>query len=311
MKNPSGSAQSSSILHTGDFRAIPDQLRHPSLLQRPIQTLFLDTTYLDPKYVFPPQALVLDAVQTLCRDLAGLGDERKGTSSVDPLVSPSTRTMLQRWLLGEKADSITKPTASPIPPKEKTLFLVGTYSIGKERVIKAVAHSLGSKVWASPEKRRTLDWLEDDSLSSLLTPDPTEASVHCCGMGDLKEDFLTEYLSAQSCKGPDYTRLVAFRPTGWTFSSSKTGTDETTDQVVLRPKRLNHKVWVYPVPYSEHSSFRELQGFIQSIHISKIIPTVGMNSPKSRERMNYWLDLWQGEKAKHGLSPLPETLTYW
>ncbi|RKP14001.1 beta-lactamase-like protein [Piptocephalis cylindrospora] len=248
------------ILHTGDFRAIPDQIRHPSLRNRLLHTLFLDTTYLDPKYTFPPQTLVLEEIQR----------------------SYSSR--------------------------EKTLFLVGTYSIGKERVIKAVAQALGSKVWASGEKRRILGWLQDDTLSSLLTTDPTEAQVHCCGMWDLKEEALAEYLSAHVLKGTGYTRLVAFRPTGWTFSPPKGRGEQTPDRVVLQAKRLTPQVWIYPVPYSEHSSFRELQGFIRSIQVERVIPTVGVSSPQTRKRMTYWLGRWKEDKAKNGLSPLPDPL---
>jgi hypothetical protein len=45
-------------LHTGDFRAAPKMCFHPQIIQPanpPIDILYLDTTYLDPRYAFPAQ----------------------------------------------------------------------------------------------------------------------------------------------------------------------------------------------------------------------------------------------------------------
>ena len=48
-------------LHVGDFRYEPRMAAHPAIRSLPlrgraIDLLYLDTTYCDPKYTFPPQA---------------------------------------------------------------------------------------------------------------------------------------------------------------------------------------------------------------------------------------------------------------
>ncbi|XP_062185777.1 DNA cross-link repair protein SNM1 [Phragmites australis] len=49
-------------LHTGDFRASKSMQLHPLLQRGRINLLYLDTTYCNPKYKFPPQEDVIDFV---------------------------------------------------------------------------------------------------------------------------------------------------------------------------------------------------------------------------------------------------------
>ncbi|KAL6650684.1 hypothetical protein ACP70R_009609 [Stipagrostis hirtigluma subsp. patula] len=49
-------------LHTGDFRASKSMQLHPLLQRSRLHLLYLDTTYCNPKYKFPPQEDVIDFV---------------------------------------------------------------------------------------------------------------------------------------------------------------------------------------------------------------------------------------------------------
>ncbi|PUZ46965.1 hypothetical protein GQ55_7G125300 [Panicum hallii var. hallii] len=54
-------------LHTGDFRASRSMQLHPLLQRGRINLLYLDTTYCNPKYKFPPQEDVIDFVVSTAR----------------------------------------------------------------------------------------------------------------------------------------------------------------------------------------------------------------------------------------------------
>lgn len=57
----------------------------------------------------------------------------------------------------------------------------------------------------------------------------------------------------------------------------------------------------FGVPYSEHSSFRELTMFCCALRIEKIIPTVNVGSGASRAKMKTWIERWMMERKKNGV----------
>lgn len=66
-KVPMENGEVKRYLHTGDFRANPRMCIHPALRQPenpPIDILYLDTTYLDPKWAFPSQE---QTIKTACK----------------------------------------------------------------------------------------------------------------------------------------------------------------------------------------------------------------------------------------------------
>jgi DNA cross-link repair 1A protein len=67
----------------------------------------------------------------------------------------------------------------------------------------------------------------------------------------------------------------------------------------------------FGVPYSEHSSFRELTMFVCALNIVKVIPTVNVGSKKSRERMKMWVERWEAERRKGGIFVLGEGKGTW
>ncbi|KAJ5875081.1 DNA cross-link repair protein pso2/snm1 [Penicillium subrubescens] len=311
------------ILHCGDFRASPTHVQHPLLRPDPINpvtgqprqqridTCYLDTTYLNPKYAFPSQEDVITACSELCVRLneeSGVGSElgkTNGGSLMNKFFSSIT-----------KSDSASEQSSSN---GGRLLVVIGTYSIGKERICMGIARALGSKIFANPQKQRICACLEDPELSALLTTDPWEAQVHMQTLFEIRADTLADYLDTLK---PHFSRVVGFRPTGWSYRPpAGRMLDNPPVPTVLRgehwrtPFTAQHLIpqrgstresACFGVPYSEHSSFRELTMFCCALRIGRVIPTVNVGSQKSRDQMKAWIERWEGEKKRNGLFPAAE-----
>ncbi|KAE9398583.1 DRMBL-domain-containing protein [Gymnopus androsaceus JB14] len=291
-----GSTKIFRYLHCGDFRASPAHVLHPAVKGKRIDHVYLDTTYLDPRYTFPPQPLVISA----CADLA------KRIQDGD-VFSDQAGTM-NTWITAKpSADSKGKGKAMTT----NTLMVVGTYSIGKERIVKAIAQALQSKIYCDSRKTAILRCQADPELHALLTRNPLEAQVHIVPLGHVNLDKLKEY--SEKYKG-HFRKVVGFRPTGWTFTQPA-GTDQVAsiETIISRAQRnaftysdlhqgrgSSSTLQVYPVPYSEHSSFFELTCFAMSFEWGKMIATVNVGSETSRGKMAKWVEKWEKERRKKG-----------
>lgn len=287
------------ILHCGDFRACPEHINHPLLRpvndgkQQKINICYLDTTYLNPRYAFPSQEEVITACAEACINL---------TNGTDDF----TKT-------GNGMIKFVKSDANAKEPPGRLLVVVGTYSIGKERICVGIAKALKSKIYAPGPKQRICACLEDPELDALLTRDPQEAQVHMTPLFEIRAETLHEYLTAYK---PHFSRVVGFRPSGWNYRPPGSRADLPVVQTVLNsdnwkshysvgnlePQRgSTREANCFGVPYSEHSSFRELTMFVCALRIDKIIPTVNVGSAKSREKMKAWCERWAIDKKKNGL----------
>jgi DNA cross-link repair 1A protein len=148
-------------LHCGDFRASPAHLLHPALKDKKLDICYLDTTYLNPKYCFPAQEQVINACSELvrCRMLGDRDALKKGSGGGAQLVRQGE--MMKGWLSKAKKEELleeglldvtatsaivkadpgndNKPSLEDVKdekPRERLLVMVGTYSIGKERIVK-------------------------------------------------------------------------------------------------------------------------------------------------------------------------------
>jgi len=313
------------VLHCGDFRACRTHVEHPLLRpdvrdvisgktrEQKIDVCYLDTTYLNPKYAFPTQEDVINACADMCISLnpsvEGKDDgwetmkrERAGAGMVQFLEN-SGKSVPQEGSNGTAAT-----------PRGKLLVVVGTYSIGKERMCLGIAKALDSKIYAPASKQRIVACLEDAELSARMTNDPRQAQVHMTPLFEIRADTLEDYLRDFS---DTFSRAVGFRPTGWNYRPPNSRFVEAPAvQTVLYgknwksgytmkelvPQRGSTKrASCFGVPYSEHSSFRELTMFCCALRIEKIIPTVNVGSAKSRERMRAWVERWAIERKKSGL----------
>ncbi|KAL1964851.1 hypothetical protein VTN77DRAFT_6353 [Rasamsonia byssochlamydoides] len=320
------SARTQRVLHCGDFRASPTHVQHPLLRpevidevtgkpqQQRIDVCYLDTTYLNPKYAFPSQEDVIKACADMCVRLNEDRDETldkldyqkrgQGGSAITKFLSSETET-------GKSKDEGQKGQPAS---RGRLLVVIGTYSIGKERICVGIARALKCKIYAPPAKQRVCACLEDPELSSLLTDDPLEAQIHMQIMFEIRAETLAEYL--QSLK-PHFSRVVGFRPTGWNYRPpggrlldnppvsavlhSRSWKTPFSVQDLVPQRGSTRESACFGVPYSEHSSFRELTMFCCALRIGRVIPTVNVGSRKSREKMKAWIERCEAEKRKSGL----------
>ncbi|PHH61491.1 hypothetical protein CDD81_338 [Ophiocordyceps australis] len=318
------------ILHCGDFRACPAHIAHPLLKpdiveavtgkmnRQSINVCYLDTTYLNPRYSFPPQEHVIKACADLCASMSPDPDckddvwDRSSRAAGDQAVS--------KFFHETKTERLDGSEKKPARSRQRLLVVCGTYSIGKERICVAIAKALGSKIFVTSAKAKIFRQLQDAELTSLLTSDPLEAQVHMQSLMEIRAETLQDYLSSYK---PHFSRIVGFRPSGWTFrpSNGKTVGANTPPGTVATQEILHGKGWrtsfgykdlmhqrgstkeamCFGVPYSEHSSFRELAMFIMALRIEKVIPTVNVGSEQSRKRMKGWIDRWMAERRRGGL----------
>ncbi|KAI0548978.1 DRMBL-domain-containing protein [Xylaria curta] len=327
------------ILHCGDFRACPAQVAHPLLKPETVDTIsgkvkqqkidvcYLDTTYLNPRYSFPPQNDVIRACAEFCKSLSG--DPSTADESFDRLKREKGTTKVSSFFPKEDNDTKTvaikredSDTKVKSDPKNRLLVICGTYSIGKERICKAIAQALNTKIFASASKIKICSQLGDPELAALMTSNPYEAQVHMQMLMEIRAETLQDYLDSYK---PHFTRIVGFRPSGWNFRSPTTtaknvsanaspGTVSTTSILhgeawrtrfgardFVAQRGSTREAMCFGVPYSEHSSFRELALFLMTLRIEKVVPTVNVGSEVSRKRMKMWTDRWLSERRKGGL----------
>ncbi|THH12819.1 hypothetical protein EW146_g7333 [Bondarzewia mesenterica] len=296
-----GSSKLFRYLHCGDFRASPQHVLHPAIKGKHLDVIYLDTTYLNPKYCFPSQAQVISACAELARRIISGDNVTNGENVHGKREQTVDKWFTVRPKLEDKGD----------PASNRTVVVVGTYSIGKERIVKAIAKALHTKIYCDSRKTAYLRCQSDHELHSMLTNDPFEAGVHLVPLSVVNSDRIKEY--TERWKGY-YKRAIGFRPTGWTYTPP-VGTVASLNVATilsrqphpsfthahLKPMRgstATHQM--FGVPYSEHSSFFELTCFAVSLHWTRIIATVNVGNEASRGKIAAWVAKWEAERKKRG-----------
>ncbi|KAH7105873.1 DRMBL-domain-containing protein [Auriculariales sp. MPI-PUGE-AT-0066] len=300
-----GSGKTFRYLHCGDFRASPQHALHPAIGGKRLDLVYLDTTYLSAKYCFPPQPEVISACAELAQRLVQRSENPTGTNT-------RTSGWMDGWVSSNYAKGNGKAVSSEVASKPlqrgRVLIVVGTYSIGKERIVKAIAKALNAKIFCDARKRGILQCQTDPELHSLLSNNPRTSQVHVVPLQLINAERMVEYLDKLS---GEFDRVVAFRPTGWTYSPpkgvdlfpaiplvlSRAQTTKAFNANSLKPSRgSTSRVTLYGVPYSEHSSFYELTAFALSVDWVKMIATVNVGSAASRGKMEKWFEKWAAER---------------
>ncbi|XP_021737417.1 DNA ligase 6-like isoform X2 [Chenopodium quinoa] len=168
-------------VHTGDFRFCDDTKLMPKLSEFVgCDAVFLDTTYCDPKFLFPLQE-----------------------ESIDYVVSVIDR------IRSENRDD-----------GKNVLFLVATYVIGKERILLEISRRCGCKIHVDSRKMGILRALgyedegvftEDESASDVHV-------VGWNVLGETWPYFRPNFVKmSEIMVEKDYKKVVGFVPTGWTY----------------------------------------------------------------------------------------------
>ncbi|TPX58798.1 hypothetical protein PhCBS80983_g02876 [Powellomyces hirtus] len=265
-------------VHCGDFRYYRKMNEWPGWKKlendtdiQQVEEVMLDTTYCNARYKFPLQGSVIDAVGELC-----LSETQQATPCL-PLAEVSG-------------------TADAVP--RRNLYVVATYTIGKEKVLRVINKSLGSSVFVTTEKHAILNLLELDYLDIFVT-DPRLSPVHVVTWGKLGEmvpggwkflpnwSFAEQYLEWVNSLLPEgeqkFTDFIGIVPTGWTWEFQKQHGASSLFYSISRPGYAE-RMKIYQVPYSEHSNFEELREFIAFLKPAKVIPTV-VGSGRSADKL--------------------------
>lgn len=293
--------------------------------QQNIDVCYLDTTYLNPKYAFPSQTDVIKACADMCvslkkekaeesdawevvkKERAGAGMAKFITGNV-PLKAEDNSIAMSL-----SSPSTTGPTTETQKGRGRLLVICGTYSIGKERICMGIAKALDCKIWAPRGKQRICAALEDPELMVRMTDDPREAQIHMQMLMEIRAETLQDYLNGYK---PYFSRVVGFRPSGWnyrppnsrfidspsipTILHSENWCSRYTMAELVPQRGSTREASCFGVPYSEHSSFRELTMFCCALRIEKVVPTVNVGSAAGRAKMKSWIDRWLTERRKNG-----------
>jgi len=187
--------------------------------------VYLDTTYAHPENIFPHQKLARDFISNVVEMRMKLDKEHL----------------------------------------TKSLFVVGTYTIGKERILRDIASRNHCKVFVKKKKHEILKRLKLN-YESIFTLMQGEADVYLVDMSDLH--WKNVYEMKQALKNT-YNHFFIFKPSAMANRHSKKKV--APGEVSVGKSK---EVYTINVPYSEHSSFHELKSFCDHVSYTELIPTV-------------------------------------
>ena len=158
----------------------------------------------------------------------------------------------------------------------RTLFLFGSYTIGKEAVFFAAARAAGKRVYCGAAKRAVLECLDLPAADlALITSDDASTNLHVVAMPSVgfaaMKGVLAHYRGRFNC-------AVGFAPTGWSFTrgGGNASRARRADGGLGRGCRQARGASLvrYSVPYSEHSSFTELRAALRYLRPAAVCPSV-------------------------------------
>jgi DNA cross-link repair 1A protein len=115
-------------------------------------------------------------------------------------------------------DALARIVQTELEREPNTVFLVGSYSIGKEKAIEAVARAAASPALVSSRKARLVKMCQrDPDLYTEEDGPHVRVRVAGPGMSAGHEGLADLHLATRG----KFASAVAFRPTGWMFTPSQ------------------------------------------------------------------------------------------
>ncbi|KAI5743054.1 hypothetical protein M8J77_013964 [Diaphorina citri] len=173
-------------------------------------------------------------------------------------------------------DNLVKTVEENHQKYPDTLYVCGSYTIGKEKLYSSILEKMKWKIYVESFKRKILNILKNDTINSSLVDNAHQAKLHVISMVKLNEiKHLKSYYESYKSK---YDRLVVIKPTGWVYHERKTDSK-------INIKQITNNISVYEVPYSEHSSFIELCTFMKFLRYKQIVCTVKVQDNEKQVQM--------------------------
>jgi DNA cross-link repair 1A protein len=267
--------QTKRVLHTGDFRVsrtLIDRFKDIYL-----DEIFLDTTYLNPQYTFYDQRVVIT----------------------------TTASFLQKCIAKKKPGILDY-----VKGVTEFVILIGSYTIGKEKIYTEIAKTLDTKIFVPPKRYETLS-LSGMNMDLFEQKDESKCMIHVVPFQKLVDKPWLKRFSNKN--------IIVIRPTGWTFTrmgkssgpqcekprhryvdtvmkvfSQRSQTDSLFEEQLKKQWEKGH---VLQVPYSEHSSFKELSLFGTISQWGQMIPTVSVDNPE----FPMWFKAWKECKVDYSV----------
>jgi DNA cross-link repair 1A protein len=184
------------------------------------------------------------------------------TTYCDPKHRFPTQDEMALWIAQETKKALRNPDVA---------IAIGTYLIGKERVLLRVWEECQHPICVTPDKMQILRLLDlPCDFNQVFTLDSRISRIHVVPLGYLSFNGIASL--KKRLQG--FSEIVGFSPTGWSFSGKSTISSQSFGSVTI-----------FGVPYSEHSSFEELKEFVSFIRPKKIIPTVNVDKSGRLDKM--------------------------
>ncbi|KAG5535352.1 hypothetical protein RHGRI_023200 [Rhododendron griersonianum] len=176
-----GGGKSETYVHTGDFRYCDSMKLELGLTEFVgCDAVFLDTTYCDPKFLFPSQE---ESIEYIVSVIERFGVENEGSV-------------------------------------KSVLFLVATYVIGKERILLEIARRCKRKILVDSRKLailRVLGLGKDDAFTEEESESDVHV-VGWNVLGETWPYFRPNFVKVKEIMNErGYSKVVGFVPTGWTY----------------------------------------------------------------------------------------------